>query len=85
MKMKKRILLTLVLGMFLTSISYSLTLADLDIEDRIVTEDFIIEMDDEITPANIEELEDIKFWIVYETDGYIIVLIEGKYYIIPKD
>lgn len=83
--MKKKILLTLVLGMLLTSISYSLTLADLDIEDRIVTEEFIIEMDEEITPANIEELEDIEFWIVYETDEYIIILIKGKYYIISKD
>ena len=83
--MKKRILLTLVLGMLFTSIGYSLTLADLDIEDRIVTEECIIEMDDEITQANIEELEGIEFWIVYETDGYIIVLIEGKYIIVSKD
>ena len=82
--MKKRILLTLILGMLLASISYSLTLADLDIEDRIVTKECIIEMDDEITPANIEELEGIEFWIVYETDAYIIVLIEGKYIIVSK-
>ena len=83
--MKKKILLTLVLGMLLTSLSYSLTLADLDIEDRIVTEEYIIEMDDEITQANIEEVEGTEFELVYETDGYIIVLIEGKYYIIYKD
>ena len=83
--MKKQILLTLILGMLFTSIGYSLTLADLDIEDRIVTEEFIIEMDDEITQANIEDMEGIEFEIVYETGGYIIVLIEGKYYIIPKD
>jgi hypothetical protein len=84
MKMEKKILLTLVLGMLLTSLSYSLTLADLDIEDRIVTEEFIIEMDDEITQANIEELEGIEFWIVYETDEYIIVIVSGKYVIVYK-
>lgn len=82
--MEKKILLTLVLGMLLTSLSYSLTLADLDIEDRIVTEEFIIEMDDEITQANIEELEGIEFWIVYETDEYIIVIVSGKYVIVYK-
>ena len=83
--MKKKILLTLVLGMLFTSIGYSLTLADLDIEDKIVTEEFIIEMDDEITQANIEDLEGIEFELVYETDEYIIVLINGKYYIVSKD
>ena len=83
--MKKKILLTLVLGMLFTSLSYSLTLADLDIEDKIVTEEFIIEMDDEITQANIEDLEGIEFELVYETDEYIIVLINGKYYIVSKD
>ena len=83
--MKKRILLTLVLGLLLTSISYSLILADLDIEDRIVTEEFIIEMDDEITQANIEELEGIEFELVFETDEYIIVIVNGKYVIVYKD
>ena len=83
--MKKKILLTLVLGMLLTSISFSLTLADLDIEDRIVTEEYIIEMDDEITQANIEEVEGTEFELVYETDGYIIVLIGDKYVIIYTD
>ena len=83
--MKKKILLTLILGMLLTSLSYSLTLADLDIEDRIVTEEFIIEMDDEITQANIEEMEGIEFELVYETDEYIIVIVSGKYVIVYKD
>lgn len=83
--MKKRILLTLVLGLLLTSISYSLILADLDIEDRIVTEEFIIEMCDEITQANIEELEGIEFELVFETDEYIIVIVNGKYVIVYKD
>ena len=83
--MKKQILLTLVLGMLFTSIGYSLTLADLDIEDRIITEEFIIEIDDEITPANIEELEGIEFELVYEPDGYIIVLIGDKYVIVYTD
>ena len=83
--MKKKILLTLILGMLLTSLSYSLTLADLDIEDRIVTEEFIIEMDDEITQANIDELEGIEFELVYETDAYIIVTINGKYFVVYMD
>ena len=83
--MKKRVLLTLILGMLLTSLSYSLTLADLDIEDKIVTEEFIIEMDDEITHVNIEDLEGIEFWIVYETDEFIIVLIGDEYVILYKD
>jgi hypothetical protein len=82
--MKKKILLTLVLGMLFTSIGYSLTLADLDIEDRIVTEEYIIEMDDEITTANIEEVEGTEFELVYETDEYIIVIVSGKYVIVYK-
>lgn len=80
--MKKKILLAVVFGMLITSISFSLTLADLDIEDRIVTEECIIEMDDEISQANIEELEGIEFEIIYETDTYIIVIVKGKYVII---
>ena len=83
--MKKKILLTLVWGMLFASIGYSLTLADLDIEDRIVTEECIIEMDDVITPANIDELEGIEFWIVYETDEYIIVIVNGKYVVVNTD
>ena len=60
-----------------------LSFADLDIDKQYLVKDFVIDYDEEITEVNFLDLEGIQYEIIYESDDYIIVLVDGKIVIVP--
>jgi 23S rRNA-/tRNA-specific pseudouridylate synthase len=74
------IFVLLVLG----TLCFSITLADLDFEDQLAVKDYVISLDEEITEINVEQLEGIKYNIIFENDDYIIVEKNGVYVLVPK-
>lgn len=83
--MKKKILFVLVFVIALTNIVFALTLADLNIEEKIIVEDAVLSADTEISSATFEMLEGIKYTIIYKTPEYIFIKIGDKYIIVQKD
>ncbi|MDO9576817.1 MAG: hypothetical protein Q7J16_02945 [Candidatus Cloacimonadales bacterium] len=80
----KKIISSIIL-FFVCSFMFSITLADLDFEDQLAVKDLVISLDDEITFANVEELEGTEYYILLESNYYLIVVKDGVVYIIPKD
>jgi len=86
-KMRK-ILCTILLLIVVTfnSLSYALTLADLEasVKDDVV---FVIEenLDDEIEYITIEELEGTEFEVLDFNEDYVIVEVDGEIFIIEKE
>jgi 23S rRNA-/tRNA-specific pseudouridylate synthase len=74
------IFVLLVLG----TLCFSITLADLDFEDQLAVKDYVISLDEEITEINVEQLEGMKYNIIFENDDYIIVEKNGVYVLVPK-
>ncbi len=83
--MKKKILLVLVSVVFFSNIALTLTLADLNIDEKILVEEVVLAEDTEITPATFVACEGIDYVIIYKGSGYIIVKIGTKYVIVPVD
>ena len=84
-KMKAKIMGLVVIMVVILSNLCSITLVDLDFNERLIVKEFIIEIDDDITLGNFESLEGIEYEILYEIEGYIIVIIDDEIFIIPKD
>lgn len=82
--MKKRILFVFMLITIFCNIAFSLTLADLDIEEKILVEDRILAEDTEITPATLESLEGIKYDVIFKDNEYIIFKVGDKFIILQK-
>ena len=80
--MKKSVIVFMLL--WLVSLCFSITLSDLGFEDQLVVKDYVISLDEEITELNVEELEGIKYEVIFEAEGYIIVKIDGVYILIPR-
>lgn len=83
--MKAKIMGLVVIMVVILSNLCSITLVDLDFNERLIVKEFIIEIDDDITLGNFESLEGIEYEILYEIEGYIIVIIDDEIFIIPKD
>ncbi len=84
----RKILCTILLLIVVTfnSLSYALTLADLEasVKDDVV---FVIEenLDDEIEYITIEELEGTEFEVLDFNEDYVIVEVDGEIFIIEKE
>lgn len=80
----KKATLTLVL-FALCGMMMALTLADLDFEDQYLVEDMVISLDTEVTSANFEDFEGIKYEVIFDGSNYIIIRVNGIIYIIEKE
>ena len=80
----KKIIITLLGILILSSMVSALTLDDLDIPDQMTVEEYLIENVDEITQMNIDDLEGVIFEILYVGDKWVIVEIEGEIFIILR-
>ncbi len=80
----KKVFLSILLVISMLAIN-ALTLADLDFEEQLVVKDYVISLDDELNYANVEDFEGISYNVIFEATEYIIVEINGKYYIVPKE
>jgi hypothetical protein len=80
----KKIIITLLGILLLSSMVSALTLDDLDIPDQMTVGEYLIENVDEITQMNIDDLEGIVFEILVVGDKWVIVEIEGEIFIILR-
>ncbi|MBT5421186.1 MAG: hypothetical protein HOK80_09880 [Candidatus Cloacimonetes bacterium] len=80
----KKIIITLLGILMLSSMVSALTLDDLDIPDQMTVGEYLIENVDEITQMNIDDLEGIVFEILVVGDKWVIVEIEGEIFIILR-
>ena len=80
----KKIIISLMMVLMLSSMVSALILDDLDIPDKMTVEEYLIENFDEITQINIEDLEGDKYEILVVGDDYIIIIHKGVIYVIPK-
>ncbi len=80
----KKIIISLLGILMLSSMVSALILDDLDIPDQMNVEEYLIENVDEITQMNIDELEGVVFEILAVGDKWIIVEIEGEIFIILR-
>ncbi|MBT4333149.1 MAG: hypothetical protein HOD64_07715 [Candidatus Cloacimonetes bacterium] len=80
----KKIIITLLGILMLSSMVSALTLDDLDIPDQMTVGEYLIENIDEITQMNIDDLEGIVFEILVVGDKWVIVEIEGEIFIILR-
>jgi len=64
---------------------FALTLADLDLDQQLYVKESLVSLNQEITFANVEELEGISYTLIMETEGYIIYQKDGKIYVVILD
>ncbi len=83
-KMKKKFLMFLLSIFVFVTIGSALTLDDLDITDKMTVEEYLIEHFEDITQINVEELEGEEYEIIFESNEYIIIVVDGTIYIILK-
>jgi len=80
--MKRILTLVLLLLVFTSTMLSAVSLLDLNEENKQQVKEFSISVDQEITETNFEAVEGIKYNIVFKTPHYIIIEIDGYYYII---
>lgn len=80
----KKIIISLMGILMLSSMVSALTLDDLDIPDKMTVEEYLIENFDEITQLNVDELEGEGFEILVVGDKWVIVQVEGVIFVILR-
>lgn len=81
--MKKNFLFIVMLLVVFSSILSAVSIAELSEESKQLVKEFAISVDQEITEINFEAVEGMKYEIKGKTPDYIIIEIDGWYYIIP--
>lgn len=81
--MKKLVLIFLMV--LIVKVGIALTLSELDIDEQNLVEDLVISLDAEVNEMNFEDFEGIKYELIYETTEYIIIRINGVFYIVEKE
>ena len=81
---KGLIFIILMLVMFSTLLS-AWSIVDLPDEEREIVKNFAISVDAEITESNFEEVEYLKYEIVLKLSDYIVIEIDGYFYIISTE
>lgn len=75
----------MLLVVFLFNLSYAISLDDLAPEDRDTTIAFLEGHLDDLEEMTIEELEGIRYEIYEDGVDYLIVIVDGEYYLVPKE
>ena len=78
----KRIIISLILFVMLSSMVSALTLDDLEIPDKTDVKEYLIANFEEITQINIEDIEGQSYEILVVGDKWVMVEVEGEIYII---
>lgn len=80
----KKIIISLMAILMLSSMVSALTLDDLDIPDKMTVEEYLIENFDEITQINVEDLEGEGYEILAVGEKWVIIVVEGEIFVILK-
>ena len=78
----KKIIISLMMILMLSSLISALTLDDLDIPDKLDVKEYLIENFEDITQINIEDLNGEVYEILAVGDKWVMVEVEGEIYII---
>ncbi|MFC1898206.1 hypothetical protein ACFLYJ_01410 [Candidatus Cloacimonadota bacterium] len=82
--MVKKILIVSLFLMFVILRVCSLCLGDLNFAEQDAIKDLLILENEEITEWNVESLEGFEYVLVFESDDYVVIEINGKYLIYYK-
>ncbi|MEA2096517.1 MAG: hypothetical protein U9P73_07485 [Candidatus Cloacimonadota bacterium] len=80
----KKIIISLMGILMLSSMVSALTMDDLDIPDQMTIEEYLIENFDEITQINVEDLEGSGYEILAVGEKWIIVVVGDDIFVILK-
>ena len=83
--MKKSLIFVLLMLVTFSTLLSAWSIADLPEEEREIVKNFAISVDAEITESNFGEVEYLKYEIVLKLADYIIIEIDGYYYIISTE
>ncbi len=78
----KKIIISLIMFVVLSSMVSALTLDDLEIPDKLDVKEYLIENFEDITQINVEDLESEGYEILAVGDKWVMVEVEGEIYII---
>ena len=78
----KKIIISLIGILMLSSMVFALTMDDLDIPDKMTVEEYLIENFEEITQINIDDLEGEGFEILVVGDKWVIVIVGDDIFVI---
>ena len=80
----KKIIISLLAILMLSSMVLALTMDDLDSQDKATTKEYLIENFDEITQINIEDLEGEGYEILAVGEKWVIIVVDGDIFVILK-
>ena len=78
----KKIIISLMAILMLSSMVFALTMDDLDIPDKMTVEEYLIDNFAEITQVNIDDLEGEAFEILVVGDKWVIVVVGDDIFVI---
>jgi len=80
----KKLIISLMAVLMLTTLVTALTLDDLDIPDKLTVEEYLIENCDSITQINVEDLEGIEYVVLAVGDKWVIIVVGNDIFVILK-
>ncbi len=80
----KKIIISLMAVLMLSSMVYALMLDDLDIPDQMTIEEYLIDNFDEITQINIEDLEGELYEILVVGEKWVIIVVDGDIFVMLR-
>lgn len=80
----KKIIISLMAILMLSSIVSALTMDDLDIPDKMTIEEYLIENFDEITQINVEDLEGEEYEILAVGEKWVIIVVGDDIFVILR-
>lgn len=80
----KKFLIALMMVLMLSSMVLAITMNDLDIQEKMTTEEYLIENFDDITQMNVDDLEGEGYEILAVGDKWVIIVVDGEIFVILK-
>ena len=80
----KKIIISLMAVLMLSSMVYALMLDDLDIPDQMTIEEYLIDNFDEITQINVDDLEGELYEILVVGEKWVIIVVDGDIFVMLR-
>lgn len=81
----KKVIISLIMIIMLSSMVSAITLDDLEIPDKVNVKEYLISNFEEISQINFEDLDGVGYEIFAVGNGWVMVEVEGEIYIIFTD
>ena len=80
----KKIIISLMAVLMLSSLVSALTMDDLDIPDQMTVEEYLIDNFDEITQINVDDLEGVSYEILAVGEKWVIIVVDGDIFVMLR-